>query len=133
MSDINFLAVGVAAIAVFFVSFAWYSVFGAAMAELVPSASEATSGARPPLWQIALELVRSLIVGTVVAGLAAGVGVDTWTGGILLGLALWVGFPAVLLAGSVLWDKVPVRLAAIHGGDWLVKLLVITTIVSVWG
>lgn len=132
MSDINFLAVGVAAIAAFFVSFAWYSVFGSAMAELVPSASETTTAARPPLWQIALELVRSLLVGTVVAGLAVGIGVDTWTGGLLLGLALWVGFPAVLLAGSVLWDKVPVRLAAIHAGDWLVKLLLITTIVSVW-
>ena len=26
----------------------------------------------------------------------------------------------------------PARLAAIHGGDWLVKLLVVAVIVSVW-
>ena len=30
-----------------------------------------------------------------------------------------------------MWEKVPPKLAAIHG-DWLLKLLVIAVIVSVW-
>ena len=131
MSDINFLAVAVSAVAVFFISFAWYSAFGAAYAELTGAPRDAVD-ARLPAWQIAVEIVRSLLVGTVVAGLAAEIGIESWAQGILLGLALWVGFPVVLLTGSVLWDKVPVKLAAIHGGDWFVKLLVIATIVSVW-
>ena len=131
MIDINVLAVGVAAIAVFFISFAWYSVFSSAYAELTGTAREAAD-TRPPPWQIGLELLRSLLVGTVVASLVVAIGIETWTGGALLGLALWLGFPVVLLAGSVLWDKVPVKLAALHGGDWLVKLLVIAAIMSVW-
>ena len=37
---------------------------------------------------------------------------------------------AVLLAGSVAHEKVPWRLAAIHAGDWLVKLVLITGVVA---
>lgn len=29
-------------------------------------------------------------------------------------------------------ENTPVNLAAIHAGDWLVKLLVVAVIVSVW-
>ena len=47
-------------------------------------------------------------------------------------MATWVGFPVVLLAGSVLSENVPWRLAAIHAGDWLVKLLLVSCIVSFW-
>jgi hypothetical protein len=79
-----------------------------------------------------VELVRNLILAAVVAGLASQIGVETWPGTILLGLALWVGFPLVLLTGSVYHEKVPVPLAAIHGGDWLLKLLVISVIVGLW-
>ena len=50
----------------------------------------------------------------------------------LFGLALWIGFPVVLLAGSVFHENVPWKLAALHAGDWLVKLLVIAVIVGVW-
>jgi hypothetical protein len=36
------------------------------------------------------------------------------------------------VAGSVFHENVPWRLAALHAGDWLVKLLVIAVIVGVW-
>ena len=39
---------------------------------------------------------------TVVAGLVAETGTDAWSGGVLLGLALWAGFALVLWAGAVL-------------------------------
>ena len=68
----------------------------------------------------------------VVAGLASQGGIDDWTGGLLLGLALWIGFPLVLWTGAMIWENTPSRLAAVHGGDWLVKLLVVGVIVSVW-
>jgi hypothetical protein len=38
----------------------------------------------------------------------------------------------VLLTGSVIHENVPWKLAAIHAGDWLVKLVVVTVIVSLW-
>jgi hypothetical protein len=45
---------------------------------------------------------------------------------------VWIAFPVVLLLGSVIWEDVPMRLAAIHSGDWLFKVLAVTTIVTLW-
>jgi Protein of unknown function (DUF1761) len=46
-------------------------------------------------------------------------------GALLLGLALWIGFPFVLWTGAVVHEKTPWKLAAIHAGDWLPKLLAV--------
>lgn len=134
MNEMNLLAVGVATIAAFLIGSAWYAVLGEATAEARQADTPATASAAstPSAGQLVLEVVRSLVVATVVAGLAARLGADSWTGGLLLGLVLWVGFPVVLLAGSVLWEGVPPRLALIHAGDWLAKLLAMGAIVGGW-
>ncbi len=49
---------------------------------------------------------------------------------LVLALLLWVGLPFVLLTGSVLWEKVHPATAAMHAGDWLLKLLLIALIVG---
>ena len=36
----------------------------------------------------------------------------------------------ILLAGSVLHERVPWRLAAVHAGDWLLKLVAVALIVG---
>jgi hypothetical protein len=33
---------------------------------------------------------------------------------------------------SSMWEKVPFKMAAIHAGDWLVKLVLLAVIVGVW-
>lgn len=129
MSDLNFLAVLVASVAAFVLSGVWYAGLGGQLASLHP-AYAAPAGSRAAT--VAVELVRNVVVALVTAGLAALVGVAGLAGGFLLGLALWVGFPVVLLAGSVFHEKVPPRLAAIHAGDWLLKLVVIAGIVGMW-
>lgn len=43
---------------------------------------------------------------------------------------LWLAFPAVLLTGSILWERVPPVTAAIHAGDWLLKLLLIAAVLA---
>ena len=78
------------------------------------------------------ELLRTVIVVAVVAGVASRTDVDGWTGAAVLGLALWVGFPVVLWAGAMIHEHTPWRLAAIHAGDWLMKLVVVSVIVTVW-
>jgi len=81
--------------------------------------------------KVVAELLRTLVLAYVLARLIALLRVG-WTGALRLGIWLWIGFPAVLLSGSVMWQNVPWRLAAIHAGDWLVKILLITVILSVW-
>jgi hypothetical protein len=126
----NYLAIGVAVVVAFVLSTVWYAVFGRQRAEL--SAAAAAGPGRPPPWKIAVELVRSLAVAVVLAGLADRLGSTDWTGGLWLGLVTWVGFPVVILSGSVLWENVPWKLAAIHAGDWLLKLVAVGILVSVW-
>lgn len=128
MRDLNYLAVTVSAVAAFFLSSAWYIVF----AGLTDEASSGRDDGRPEPWQILVELARSAVVASLLAGLTLQLGITTWTGSGLLALSLWVGFPVVLLTGSVIWEDVPVKTAALHAGDWLFKLVLIAVIVGVW-
>jgi hypothetical protein len=129
MPDINLLAVLVATVVLFVIGAVYYGVLGDQLAKVSDAAA---AGEQPPPWKLAVEVVRCLLIAAVVAGLAAEGGVDEWAGGLLLGLVLWIGFPFVLWTGAIIHENAPFRLAAIHAGDWLVKLLVAAVIVSVW-
>lgn len=126
MFDVNYLAVLVAAVVAVIAAAVYYTVFGKQLAALSNAPNE-----MPP-WLLPLELVRAFALALVVAVVATGMAVDGWAESLLLGVVLWVGFPVVLLSGSVVHEKVPWRLAALHAGDWLLKLLVIATVVGLW-
>ena len=121
----------VAAFAGFVLSGVWYGVFGSEMAKLHPAYAEAAAGS-PPAWKILVELARNLTLASVLAHLVACLGISQGKRAALLGVRMWVGFPAVLWAGAVLWEGVSPRLAAIHAGDWLAKLVLIAVVIGVW-
>ena len=120
MPDIHVLAVLAATVAAMVVSAVYYGAFADGGEEQVPP------------WKYGVEVLRCLVLAAVTAGLAAQGDIDDVAGGLLLGLALWVGFPLMLWTGAMLWENAAPRLAALHGGDWLAKLLVVAVIVSVW-
>lgn len=129
MDEINYLAIVVATVAGFVAAGGYYAVLGD---QLAAAGSAAVDDGPPPALMVPIELVRTLVVTVVVAGLSAYLGVTGLTGSLLLAAALWIGFPAVLLSGSVVHEKVPWKLAAIHAGDWLLKLVIISLIVGLW-
>jgi len=129
MTELNFVAVAAAAVAALIISGVYYGLLADQLARV--SAAAAVGDAMTP-WQVGAELLRSLVTATVTAVLGAEAGVDGWAGGLLLGVLLWIGFPLMLWAGAMLHEGAPWRLAAIHGGDWLAKLVAIAAIVSVW-
>ena len=119
--------VGLAAGASVAASAAWYTAFGDRLARL----DEAYAGdARPAAWVLPVELARSTAVAAAVSILARRTGVAGPGSAVRLGAGLWGAFPVVLLTGSVVHEKVPWQQAAIHAGDWLVKLLLIATVVG---
>ena len=119
--------VGLATAASVVTSAAWYTVWGARLAEL----DDAYAGdARPPAWVLPVELARSAAVATAVAVLAGRDGKAGTGSSVRLAAGLWAAFPVVLLTGSVVHEKVPWQQAAIHGGDWLIKLLLIAAVVG---
>jgi hypothetical protein len=116
-----------AALAAFIGSAIYYSVF--------TDPSEAGNGTRPTArpWVYGAEFARTIVVAAVLAGVASIGGVESWPGGLLLGLALWLGFPLMLWVGAILHEGTSFSVAAVHAGDWLFKLVIIGAIVGVWG
>jgi hypothetical protein len=129
----NYWAILLSAVAAFALSFVWYSALAEPMLRLHPG-SPGTPAAmvRPAAGKMLVEVGRNLILAFVLARLVRGLGVSTWMAAAGLAVLLWVGFPFVLWTGAILWENVPLELAAIHAGDWLAKLLVVTVIVGVW-
>ena len=132
---VNYWAVLVAAAAVFVLGWLWYSPLlfykpWMRLRGMDPVA--AMAGAKMPGGKLLIEFARCLVLAYVIARFMARLGVSGWIGAVDFGLFLWIGFPVILLTGSVLWENIPWKVAAIHGGDWLVKLLAIPIIVTAW-
>lgn len=123
------LALFVASIGAFILSGIWYAAFSTMLAKLHKAYAQ---NKKMPGSEIVAELLRSLVVAIAVAFLINKLGADGLSDAFLYTAVLWLAFPVVLLAGSVLHEKVPTKLAAIHAGDWLVKLLFITSLLVLW-
>jgi len=135
MVHVNYVAVLVAAIAVFVLGWLWYSpllFYKPWMRARGMDPAVAMAGAKMPGGKLVVELLRCIVLAYVIARLVALLGISSWMGAVHFGFLLWIGFPVILLIGSMLWENTPPKVAAIHAGDWLVKMLVIPIIVSVW-
>ena len=135
MVHVNYIAVLVAAIAVFVLGWLWYSpllFYKPWMRARGLDPAAAMAGAKMPGGKLVVELLRCIVLAYVIARFVALLGISSWMGAVHFGFLLWIGFPVILLIGSMLWENTPPKVAAIHAGDWLVKLLVIPIIVSVW-
>lgn len=122
------LMVLVATVVGFAASGVYYTILDSSLAAARPDAAVA---ATPP-WTYAVEFARTLVIAGVAVAVASLADIASWGGGLALGLALWVGFPLMLWVGAVLHEGTGIRLAAIHAGDWLIKLALIGTIVGAW-
>jgi hypothetical protein len=130
MNRVNFLALAAVTVVAFIASSLWYSplLFGRQFLEL----SGTTASPHPNAVKALCELIRTLVLAYVIARLVRLLNIVDWKGALRLGLWLWIGFPVVLLTGSMLWQNVPWQLAAIHSGDWLIKLILIPVTLAVW-
>jgi len=107
------------------VSSVWYILFGRELAKVSKAFAELRSEKRQP-WKMLVVFVQSLVIAFTVAYVIELKRNVDWLGAVEIGLLLWFGLSAMQ------WEKVPLKMALIHAGDWLVKLLVISAIVGVW-
>lgn len=131
MPRINYLAVITAAVAAFVTSTVWYIVFGKELANVSPAFAE-TLARKPQPLKMLVVIGVGFVIAWVLEYLVVRLDITSWTGAAQLGVLLWLGLSATQWASSIVWEKVPVKMAAIHAGDWLVKLLVISVILGVW-
>lgn len=123
-----------AAAAAFVVGALWYSplLFGEAAMRLRGLDPRALGELTVPPGMLAAEFVREFLAAYVLARLVGLLEVADWKAAVGLAAWIWIGFPATLLAGSVMWENVPWQLAAIHGADWFVKIVVMAAILGAW-
>lgn len=126
----QFWTIALAVVASFAISTAWYIAFGGVLSRLSPAYA---ADRRTPPWTPLVEVLRSAVVAVVVALAVDRLDIAGVGGLVPAALVAWLGFPVVLLTGSVVHEQVPWRLAAVHAGDWLLKLVAITLIVGLWG
>jgi Protein of unknown function (DUF1761) len=122
------LGVAVAAVVAFVASSAYYAAVTPLERRALGDA--ALDRGRPGPATVVTELLRTAVVAAGFAWLAAAAGLAELPGALLVALVSWVAFPVVLLTGSVTWERVPPVTAAIHAGDWLLKLVLIALAVG---
>jgi hypothetical protein len=127
---LNYWAIVAGTAATLLVSSVWYTVLGEAYLELrgLDSAAELT----PEAGALAGQVLRSLVVATVLAHLLRRLQVTSWMAALRVGLLVWLGLQAMAVLGSVLHEQYPLGLYAIHVGDALVTTLTMTLILGTW-
>ena len=122
------VGIAAAAVAAFLLSSVYYAV--ATPFERRALGAGALDRGRPKPWKVLAELVRTAIVASAFAWIAARADSLDVGHGVVLALVAWIGFPLVLLSGSVIWENVHPVTAAMHTGDWLLKLLLIAVVLG---
>lgn len=126
---INYVAVLITGIVAFILSGIWYSpaVFG-------PIWMKYRTIAPPdfPEWTMAFAPLRELIASYVIALLIVRISITSVRSSINFILLLWLAFHAVGMAGAILWDHVAWQLGAVHAGDWLMKMIFMTVVLTLW-
>ena len=133
MSALSIPAVLVGGVAGGVVTPLWYIAFKDVHARLVqPGSHQIVDFKTAPVSSKVIDLLRGFLVAFVLAYLVDATEVTTIAGAVGLAALVWVGFPVVLLIAPVIWGGEPWKLAVLHAGDWLVKLVVMGAVIGLW-
>jgi hypothetical protein len=127
------LPVTAAVIAAALISAVWYSplLFGKQWVALRSEALHVAPDPHIAPWKPLVELVREFVVAYVLFHFVSLLKIDRLSSALILGFWVWLGFPVSMLVGASLWDNKPWALSLIHGGDWLMKMLVMSAVIMV--
>ena len=130
LAALNWWAILVATVAAFVLGGLWYGpLFGKAWMALIGKTEEELP--KPPSPFI-VSFFAALLTCVVMAALMRGLGVQTLGGGLLMGLAVGVGFIAASTASDAAHGGTGVRLWTITAGYRVVLSLVMGAILGAW-
>ncbi len=134
MIYVNYLALAVATFGSFVFSVLYYMILNrqvvAARASRARNKDDTRTATTPN--KIIIELIRTFLTGLIVAYAIALLNLLYLDQAILLAVWLWLGFPVVLLIGMVIHEHFSAKLAVIHAGDWLARLLILSITLTLW-
>lgn len=132
MDWINYWSVLTAVLVSFVASSLYYVIFAQQWASSSKAGAEAAGDKHPGPLKGLSQLLRTLILAIVVTYFVHRLAISDVANALRLAAILWVGFPVLLLAGSVMWEKTPVKQAVLHAGDALLALSILTVITALW-
>jgi hypothetical protein len=134
--SINMVAVLGSAVGGMIVGMIWYSpnVFGKQWMKLSGmSAADMDRAKQKGMWKLYLSAFVALtVMSYVLAHFVDYVGAVTFGEGMQVGFWSWLGFVATILLGSVLWEGKPIKLYLLNAIHWLVVLMLMGGILTVW-
>ncbi len=134
--EISYLAVLVGSIIALVVGGLWYSpaLFGRVWMKLSGMTRERINEAKKKGMAATyfINFIAVFVTGLVMALLAAYIGLTSAVDGLYLGLLTWIGFIVTIMLGTVLWEGKPIKLYLINIFYYLIVLVVMGILVSVW-
>ncbi len=126
---VSWIAIIVAAIVRFAIGAAWYAtpVFGKVWQEaagVVPDRAQIPKA-------LIVQAIGDLVMAYILARVIGHYGVENLVAGAFVGVMMWLGFVAPVLAGSVVFEKRTMNYAYVNGGFNLVSIAVMGAIIGV--
>ena len=137
--QVNYLAVIIAAVAGMAVGFVWYGIlFRKSWMHMMGITMDSMKGMKMSANKAYLiQFIASLVMAYVMThSLVFGnyyLNMSGWVSGVMAGFWNWLGFIAPVTLGSVLWENKPWKLWFINASNYLVTLVVMGIILSIWG
>lgn len=131
-SVVNWLAVVVAAVAVWLFGAVWYTALSKPWmraARIDPSTAK--KSILPFIISFVTELIMAAVFALVVGAMTGGE--PTLVAGVVFGFVLWLGFVATTLTANHRYENFGWDLTLIDGGHWLGVLLIIGAIIGWFG
>lgn len=131
--DINIIAILVAAVVGFGIGWAWYSnfLFGKLWRREmgIPDGGVSMEGMGKTM---TLGFIATLVMAYVLENMIIATTASTVSAALVLGAWLWAGFVATIMLGGVLWEKKSWKLYGINAVHYLVVILAMTAVLTMW-
>ena len=135
LSQVNWLAVAVAALAYFILGSLWFAaIFGKLWIQEVEKIGIRIN--KPTKGQMTQKMIQTLVGNFIIVVAVAYVvfvaGSVTWQNGLKLGLICGIGFAVAVMLVAYTWESRSYKLIAIDAGYPLVGIVMAAIILSVW-
>jgi hypothetical protein len=129
---VNFLAVIVATVVSYALAFVWYGVMFRKQWMQLTGVTEMKPSAKNVILMLVGTFIMSYVLDHSIAFGNAYVQTSGLAGGLQGGFFNWLGFIAPLTLTMVVYEKRPWKLWLLDNGFWLLSLLVMGAILSLW-
>jgi len=128
LSEINLLAVLVAAIVHMAVGLIWFQpkIFGDAWSKLT------RADLKPSARWMPVGLIGHFLIALVLAIIVNLAHATSVVDGLFIGILVWLGFVVTLEIGELIWEKIPFNLFLVRVGNHLIGLGLAGAILAVW-